>query len=138
MAADVRHHSIRGYFPDHQKFLIYLPLVAPRLALSRVAARVKQGGHNVPRADVVRRFKRGWANFLDAYRPLADAVMAAEPVVRGRAEQVTVAVSTVVVFGTLAIFLYLALYHLNAGHSLLPASPTAYGIFARSTIHEVA
>jgi uncharacterized integral membrane protein (TIGR00698 family) len=68
----------------------------------------------------------------------AAAVMAAGPVVQGRAEQVTVAVSTVVVFGTLAIFLYPALYHLNAGHSLLPVNPTAYGIFAGSTIHEVA
>ena len=35
----------------------------------------------------------------------AAAVMATEPVVRGRAEQVAVAVSTVVVFGTLGIFL---------------------------------
>ena len=68
----------------------------------------------------------------------AAAVMAAEPVVRGRAEQVTVAVSTVVVFGTLAIFLYPALYHFNARYSLLPMSPAAYGIFAGSTIHEVA
>ncbi len=65
----------------------------------------------------------------------AAAVMAAEPVVRGRADQVTVAVSTVVVFGTIAIFLYPALYHLNVfGIS----SPAAYGLFAGSTIHEVA
>lgn len=68
----------------------------------------------------------------------AAAVMATEPVLRARAEQVTVAVSTVVVFGTLAIFLYPALYHLNARHALLPMSPAAYGIFAGSTIHEVA
>jgi uncharacterized integral membrane protein (TIGR00698 family) len=68
----------------------------------------------------------------------AAAVMAAEPVVRGRAEQVTVAVSTVVVFGTLAIFLYPAMYHLNARYHLLAMSPTAYGIYAGSTIHEVA
>ena len=68
----------------------------------------------------------------------AAAVMAAEPVVRGRAEQVTVAVSTVVVFGTLAIFLYPVLYRLNAEHHLLSMSPGAYGIFAGSTIHEVA
>ena len=53
----------------------------------------------------------------------AAAVMATEPVVRGRAEQVTVAVSTVVVFGTLAIFLYPALYRLNAHYHLLPVSP---------------
>jgi uncharacterized integral membrane protein (TIGR00698 family) len=68
----------------------------------------------------------------------AAAVMAAEPVVRGRAEQVTVAVSTVVVFGTLAIFLYPALYHLNVRYQALAMSPTAYGIYAGSTIHEVA
>jgi len=68
----------------------------------------------------------------------AAAVMAAEPVVRGKAEQVTVAVSTVVVFGTLAIFLYPVLYHLNEQHHLISMSPSAYGIFAGSTIHEVA
>jgi uncharacterized integral membrane protein (TIGR00698 family) len=68
----------------------------------------------------------------------AAAVMAAEPVVRGRAEQVTVAVSTVVVFGTLAIFLYPALYHLNAHYELLTVTPVGYGVFAGSTIHEVA
>lgn len=68
----------------------------------------------------------------------AAAVMAAGPVVRGRAEQVTVAVSTVVVFGTLAIFLYPALYHLNAHYPTLPVTPARYGIYAGSTIHEVA
>jgi uncharacterized integral membrane protein (TIGR00698 family) len=68
----------------------------------------------------------------------AAAVMAAEPVVRGRAEQVTVAISTVVVFGTLAIFLYPALYHLNLQYHLLQLSPAAYGLFAGSSIHEVA
>jgi len=68
----------------------------------------------------------------------AAAVMAADPVIRGRTEQVTVAVSTVVVFGTLAMFLYPALYHLNERFPVLSVSPTAYGMFAGSTIHEVA
>jgi uncharacterized integral membrane protein (TIGR00698 family) len=68
----------------------------------------------------------------------AAAVMATEPVVRGRPDQVTVAVSTVVVFGTLAIFVYPALYHLINRYHLLAMSPTSYGIFAGSTIHEVA
>ncbi|WP_175626803.1 MULTISPECIES: YeiH family protein [Oxalobacteraceae] len=68
----------------------------------------------------------------------AAAVMATEPVVRGRAEQVTVAVATVVVFGTLAIFLYPALYHLNADYQLITMTPSSYGVFAGSTIHEVA
>ncbi len=64
--------------------------------------------------------------------------MATEPVVRGRAEQVTVAVSTVVVFGTLAIFLYPAIYYFSNRYHLLAMSPASYGIFAGSTIHEVA
>jgi predicted ABC-type ATPase len=34
---------------------------------------VKQGGHDVPRADVLRRFDRGWKNFVTAYRLQADA-----------------------------------------------------------------
>ncbi len=53
----------------------------------------------------------------------AAAVMATEPVVRGRAEQVTVAVSTVVVFGTLAIFLYPAIYYFANRYHLLAMSP---------------
>ena len=68
----------------------------------------------------------------------AAAIMAAEPVIRGRAEQVTVAVSTVVVFGTVAIFLYPALYVLGTHSSNWGLSATAYGIYAGSTIHEVA
>ena len=62
----------------------------------------------------------------------AAAVMAAEPVVRGRPAQVAVAVSTVVVFGTLAIFLYPVLFR------LFDLSPRTYGLYAGSTIHEVA
>ena len=68
----------------------------------------------------------------------AAAVMAAEPLIRGRAEQVTVAVSTVVVFGTVAIFLYPALYALGTHIPGWGLSPTAYGIYVGSTIHEVA
>jgi uncharacterized integral membrane protein (TIGR00698 family) len=68
----------------------------------------------------------------------AAAVMATEPVVRGRAEQVTIAVSTVVVFGTVAIFLYPAIFHFIIRNHLLAMSSASYGIFAGSTIHEVA
>lgn len=48
----------------------YLPLL--RLALQRIAARVRQGGHDVPRTDVVRRFNRSLKNFQLLYRVLAD------------------------------------------------------------------
>ena len=35
--------------------------------------RVKQGGHNVPAADIERRFERGWTNFDRAYKKIADS-----------------------------------------------------------------
>ena len=66
----------------------------------------------------------------------AAAVLATAPVVRGRPDQAAVAVATVVGFGSVGIFLYPALFHLVAGlHAL---SPAAYGLWAGSTIHEVA
>ncbi len=68
----------------------------------------------------------------------AAAVMATEPVVRGRAEEVCIAVATVVAFGTLAIFIYPALYQLNDRAHWVTLTPFAYGIFTGSTVHEVA
>jgi predicted ABC-type ATPase len=53
--------------------IVYLCLASPQLALRRIAARVSQGGHDVTRTDVLRRFTRGRANFAKMYRPLADA-----------------------------------------------------------------
>ena len=50
-----------------------LRLPSPQLALRRIAARVRQGGHDVPRVDVLRRFHRGWANLQRLYCQLADA-----------------------------------------------------------------
>lgn len=53
--------------------IVYLKLKSSHLALRRIAARVREGGHDVPRSDVIRRFGRGWVNFERVYRPLADA-----------------------------------------------------------------
>ena len=58
---------------DYRIEIVYLRLQSPRLALRRIAARVKQGGHNVPRLDVLRRFDRSWTNFQKSYRLLAGA-----------------------------------------------------------------
>jgi len=52
--------------------IVYLRLQSSRLALKRIAARVREGGHDVPRPDVVRRFGRGWDNFRHVYCLLAD------------------------------------------------------------------
>ena len=53
--------------------MVYLRLRSTQLAVQRIAVRVRQGGHHVPRVDVVRRFSRGWVNFQRLYRPLADS-----------------------------------------------------------------
>ncbi|HOX00857.1 MAG TPA: zeta toxin family protein [Candidatus Paceibacterota bacterium] len=53
--------------------IVFLRLASVRLALRRIADRVRQGGHPVSPADVRRRFDRGWRNFVTTYRPLADA-----------------------------------------------------------------
>ncbi len=52
--------------------IVYLKLQSSGLALRRIATRVREGGHDVPRPDVIRRFSRGWTNFTQIYRSLAD------------------------------------------------------------------
>ena len=52
--------------------IVYLRISSPQIALRRIAARVRQGGHNVPRGDVLRRFNRSWLNFVNRYRLFAD------------------------------------------------------------------
>ena len=69
LAARLRRWKKAGYGVE----IVFLRLSTARLALKRVAMRVRQGGHDVPRADVLRRFDRGWDNFVRLYRPLADA-----------------------------------------------------------------
>jgi predicted ABC-type ATPase len=53
--------------------IAFLRLASVQIAVRRIAQRVKQGGHNVPPEDVVRRFERGWKNFCTFYRSLADS-----------------------------------------------------------------
>lgn len=62
----------------------------------------------------------------------AAAVLAAEPIIQGKAEKVSMAVATVVIFGTLSMFLYPLIF------PYLHMTDTAYGLYAGSTIHEVA
>jgi predicted ABC-type ATPase len=51
--------------------IVYLWLPTADLALARVAARVRAGGHDVPADAVRRRFARGRQIFFTLYRPLA-------------------------------------------------------------------
>ncbi|MDN5620820.1 MAG: YeiH family putative sulfate export transporter [Psychrobacter sp.] len=66
----------------------------------------------------------------------AAAVIAAEPVVKAQAHKVTIAVATVVVFGTISMLLYPFLYQLGWLQPWLSAQQ--YGMYTGSTVHEVA
>ncbi len=49
--------------------LVFVYLESPELCLARVRARVRKGGHDVPEADVIRRYHRSLENFWHQYRP---------------------------------------------------------------------
>jgi len=55
-----------------QIYLHYLWLPNPSVAIARVHERVKKGGHDVPVADIRRRFTRSLDHFVSDYAPLAD------------------------------------------------------------------
>jgi uncharacterized integral membrane protein (TIGR00698 family) len=62
----------------------------------------------------------------------AAAILATEPVLKAKQQQVSVAVATVVVFGTLALFCYPFIFQFTS------ISPSDFGIYIGSTVHEVA
>ncbi len=64
----------------------------------------------------------------------AAAVIATEGTLKSEAHKVSMAVATVVIFGTISMFLYPVLY--NSG--ILGFDAKEYGIFVGATIHEVA
>lgn len=64
----------------------------------------------------------------------AAAVLAVEGVIKSESHKSSVAVGTVIIFGTLAMFIYPILYH----HEILSFSSNQFGIFAGASIHEVA
>ncbi len=53
--------------------LIFLSLPSADMAVARVAARVAQGGHNVPEPDIRRRFSAGIKNFHSIYKGMVNA-----------------------------------------------------------------
>ena len=52
--------------------ICYLHLATVQHSIRRVRERVKKGGHDVPRADLQRRFLPSLRNFFQRYLPLAD------------------------------------------------------------------
>ncbi|MBR3880312.1 MAG: zeta toxin family protein [Mailhella sp.] len=78
----VRESTLTSHFDFHlmeeakrngyQVRLVYIALRSAELALSRVKSRVSKGGHDVPEADVVRRYHRSRHNLPKALA-LADS-----------------------------------------------------------------
>lgn len=64
----------------------------------------------------------------------AAAVLGAESAIKTKPYKTAVAVSTVVIFGTLSMFLYPVLYR----NGIVDLSPTEMGVYTGSTVHEVA
>ena len=56
----------------YQVVLYFFWLESEALAISRVASRVREGGHNIPTDTIKRRFQLGIRNFAELYRKLAD------------------------------------------------------------------
>jgi predicted ABC-type ATPase len=52
--------------------LFFLTLPNVDTAIARVAARVRQGGHNIPEPVIRRRFTMGWRNFQSRYKQAVD------------------------------------------------------------------
>ena len=70
----------------------------------------------------------------------AAAVLATEPVLKAEEHKTAIAVSMVVLFGTISMFLYPVLYTaiIEPATGFLHMSPREFGIYVGGTIHEVA
>lgn len=70
----------------------------------------------------------------------AAAVLATEPVLKAEEHKAAIAVSMVVLFGTISMFLYPVLYSaiIEPAQGFLHMTPSTFGIYVGGTIHEVA
>lgn len=80
MTADKRIFVIAGpngadkttFATEYRVKPFFLRLPTPEAAIARVAQRVSEGGHDVPKPVIRRRFHAGWRNFEHRYRDLVD------------------------------------------------------------------
>ena len=68
----------------------------------------------------------------------AAAVLATAPVIKAKSEHIAVAVATVVVFGTISIFLHPVLLKQMIAWGWIDGQPLLQGLFIGSSVHEVA
>ncbi|MBI4063657.1 MAG: zeta toxin family protein [Elusimicrobia bacterium] len=67
----LKHLKKNGY----EILFFYLWIPSADLALKRIKERVAMGGHNVPKADVTRRFGKSLKNLFRLYWNLADKIL---------------------------------------------------------------
>lgn len=58
---------------SYQFHLMFLWLKDVELAISRVADRVRMGGHSIPEETIRRRYEAGLSNFFNLYSPIANS-----------------------------------------------------------------
>ncbi|WDF78896.1 zeta toxin family protein [Mucilaginibacter sp. KACC 22773] len=51
---------------------LYFWLKSPQMAMQRVALRVSEGGHNIPKDVIIRRYYGGLKNLIQLYIPICD------------------------------------------------------------------
>lgn len=57
---------------NYQVTCLFFWLDSEELAISRVATRVKEGGHHIPEEVIRRRYKSGLSNFFNLFLPKVD------------------------------------------------------------------
>jgi predicted ABC-type ATPase len=67
-------HLKAAQLQGYEITLTFLRLSSPDEAVKRVAERVKQGGHNVPKEIIIKRYYTGLKNLFKHYFPLSDNV----------------------------------------------------------------
>lgn len=65
-------HIARWRAQGYRVSLFFLALPNVETAIARVAARVRQGGHDIPESAIRRRFDTGWRNFHQRYKRAVD------------------------------------------------------------------
>lgn len=58
----------RGY----KVTLIFFYLDSPEMAIKRVGLRVEEGGHNIPKNVIIRRYENGLKNFFGIFKTIVD------------------------------------------------------------------
>ena len=56
----------------YEIILLFLILDSQELAIKRVETRVKEGGHNIPKEVIKRRFENGLVNLFNLYIPIVN------------------------------------------------------------------